>query len=362
MSADLRPPREADSLESADFSLSPEENDKGRQAFRSYLEALKPGEPRRLAAEALDVVAAVISGGMCAADNFPWQQVRGYHTALSLSIIRKPGTPSRVEALLCRNDDTRKFQQVADRYTSKQTQRMSAALARVVVECRNLGFLDDEEFELARHRGKGKTDAKAIQERAISEGEVRALIAACVMDTTAPGPRDALMIGLGFSGGLRTVDLVNLNLDDMHFESKTGRVTVRFRAPGAKRARRIPLRNDQLIALEDWLATRGRETGPLFCPLTRSGKIILKRISAAEMRDLCAKRAQQAGVLPFVPNDLARSGALIGDASRKRSRSQSQTNRMAKVSPLYGDDSEPAEQEKAQGARIHFPYRARPGL
>lgn len=362
MSADLRPPREADSPESADFSLSPEENEKGRQAFEAYIESLRPGDPQRLAIEALDIVAAVISGGRCTADNFPWQQVRGYHTALSLSIIREPGTPSRVEALLCRNDDTRKFQQVSDRYAPKQVQRMSAALARVVEECRNLGFLDDEEFELARHRGRAKTDAKAVQGRTISEGEVRALIAASVMDTTAPGPRDALMIGLGFSGGLRTVDLVNLNLDDMHFDNKSGRVTVRFRAPGAKRARRIPLRNDQLISLEDWLATRGREPGPLFCPLTRSGKIVLKRISAAEMRDLCAKRSEQAGVLPFAPNDLARSGTLVGDASRKRSRNRSQTTRMVKVSPLYGDEAEPAEEGKAQPAQIHFPYRARPGL
>jgi len=358
LSADLRPPSRADAAESADFCLTPEEIERGRQAFVSYLETLRPGEPRLLAAEALDVVAAVISGGICSAESFPWQQVRGYHAALTLSIIREPGSPSRVEALLCRHDDTRKFQQVADRYPRKEIQRMSAALARVVEACRNLGFLDDQEFELARRRTRNEPDTKPVQGRTISEGEVRALIAASVMDTTPPGPRDALMIGLGYSGGLRTVDLVNLNLDDMHFDGKTGRVTVKFRASGAKRARRIPMRNDQLIALEDWLATRGREVGPLFCPIIRSGNILLKRMSAAEMRELCDKRAQQAGVVPFAPNDLARSGILTGDAGRRRG----QASPMVKVSPLYGDDPDGVDRGEPQAARIHFPYRARPSL
>jgi len=282
LSADLRPPNRADAAESADFCLTPEEIERGRQAFVSYLETLRPGEPRLLAAEALDVVAAVISGGICSAESFPWQQVRGYHAALTLSIIREPGSPSRVEALLCRHDDTRKFQQVADRYPRKEIQRMSAALARVVEACRNLGFLDDQEFELARRRTRNEPDTKPVQGRTISEGEVRALIAASVMDTTPPGPRDALMIGLGYSGGLRTVDLVNLNLDDMHFDGKTGRVTVKFRASGAKRARRIPMRNDQLIALARLECESAQH------PVKRQG-----HRSQCDREDQCAHKACQ---------------------------------------------------------------------
>ena len=360
MSADLRPPSQTDSPESADFSLTPEEIEKGRAVFDRYLETLKPGDPRRLAAEALDVLAAVMSDGRCTAEAFPWHQVRGYHAALSLSIIKEPGAPSRVEGLLCRRDDTRKFQQVSDRYSTKQIHKMNSGLTQIIEGCRSAGFLDDEEFELARPRNKEKNKRKPGLERRIGEGEVRALIAASAMDTSVRGPRDALMIGLAYSGGLRTVDLVNLNLGDLHFDGKTGNVTVRFKAPGAKRARRVPLRNDQLIALEDWLAARDRESGPLFCPIGRGAVIEQKRMSAAEMRELCEKRAEEAGVLPFAPNDLARCGLLARTPAKRRS-GQSATP-IARVSPLYEDEAQDAGSDEQRAAQIHFPYRARPGL
>ncbi len=362
MSADLRPPSQVDSSESADFCLTPDEIARGRQAFETCLESYKTGDPRRLASEALDILAAVISGGVCTGRDFPWQQVRGYHAALTLSIVKETGSPSRIEALLCRHDDTRKFQQVADRYPSKQIQRMNTGLKRIIETCKNLGFLDDDEFEMTQPGSSAAARGKASQERKIAEGEVRALIAASVMDTSAKGPRDALMIGLAFSGGLRTIDLVNLNLDNMHFDAKHGRVTVKFRAPGAKRARHIALPNDQLIALEDWLAARGRQTGPLFCPITRSTTIEIKRMSAAEMRELCALRAEQAGVLPFAPNDLARSGLLGLDAGKRRARGSRRAAPMARVSPLYGEDPDGENEDEQIAARIHFPYRARPGL
>jgi integrase len=360
LSADLRLPSQPDSHESADFSLTREEIAKGRQAYGACLETFKPGDPRRLATEALDVLAAVISGGVCPGKDFPWQQVRGYHAALTLSTVTEPGAPSRIEALLCRHDDTRKFQQVSDRYSVKQINRMNAGLKRVIEECRNLGFLDDEEFKMAQPRTK--TQSKPASERTIVEGEVLALVAASAKDTSSRGPRDGLMIGLAYSGGLRTIDLVNLNLGDMHFDRKTGHVTVKFRAPGAKRARRIPLRNDQLIALEDWLAARGREPGALFCPITRAAHIEIKRMSAAEMRELCDKRGGQAGVQPFAPNDLARSGLLSSDAARRRERGNARVNPMAKISPLYEDQLEAETEEEQIAARIHFPYRARPSL
>ena len=362
MSAHIRPPTQADSAESADFCLTPEEIGRGRLAYEACLDSVKAGDPRRFTSEAFDVLAAVISGGVCEGKYFPWQQVRGYHAALTLSIVKEVGAPSQIEALLCRNDDTRKFQQVADRYTVKQINRMTWSLKRVIEECRNLGFLDDDEFELAQPRGKDEGKPKAAPERTIVEGEVRALIAASAMDTSCGGPRDALMLGLAFSGGLRTIDLVNLNLDDLHFDKKTGKVTVKFKAPGTKRARRISLRNDQLIALEDWLAARGRTPGALFCPIARQEVTAVKRMSAAEMRQLCDRRGEEAGVLPFVPNDLARSGLLAGEGSKRRARAGAAGGALVTVSPLYEDRDQGEREDEQIAARIHFPYRARPGL
>jgi integrase len=358
LSADLRPPSQADSSESADFCLTPEEIARGRQAFEGCLETFKAGDPRRLAEEALDILAAVISGGVCAGQDFPWQQVRGYHAALTLSIVREPGSPSRIEALLCRHDDTRKFQQVADRYAPKQIQRMNNCLKKIAEECKRLGFMEESEPETDNPAAR----SKSAQQRQVGEGEVRALIAASLMDSTCQGPRDALMIGLAFAGGLRTVDLVNLNLDNMHFDAKSGRVSVKFKAPGAKRARHIPLPNDQLIALEDWLAARGRDAGPLFCPTARSAEVNVKRMTAAQMREFCELRSEQAGVTPFAPNDLARSGLLGGDTSKRKRRPADRQTAQSSASPLYGSDPDAEQEDEQTAARIHFPYRARPSL
>ena len=104
-----------------------------------------------------------------------------------------------------------------------------------------------------------------------------------------------------------------------------------------------------------WQAARGREEGPLFCPIIRGGNVDIKRLSASEMRELCIKRADQAGVVPFAPNDLSRSGLVAANANKRRGR----TAPMAKVSPLYEPEAEAEEQVTS---RIHFPYRARPSL
>jgi hypothetical protein len=85
-------------------------------------------------------------------------------------------------------------------------------------------------------------------------------------------------------------------------------------------------------------------------------------MSAAEMRELCDKRGGQAGVQPFAPNDLARSGLLSSDAARRRERGNARVNPMAKISPLYEDQREAETEEEQIAARIHFPYRARPSL
>jgi integrase len=352
--------------ESADFSLSPQEVNRGLQVAEAYLNSLRPGEAQREGEVALGTLAAVLSGGICETHAFPWHQIRGYHGALALSIIREPGAPGQLEALLCRRDDTRKYQQVPDNYSRKQIARIRSALQRVVEEAWNLGFMDDEAYELAQLRGEKKNGSRGNRQRLVSAGEVRALLAVCRMSDGAGDARDSLMIGLAYAEGLRTVDLVHLNLEDLRFNGKNGQVTIGVKAPGAKRARRIPLENDQLISLEDWLMFRGREAGALFCPVGRANAVEVKRMNAASVAELCEKRAEAAGVRPFAPNDLAKSSARNSQNSGRRSSAHKKNGRMAKVSPLYesSESSESGEsgasgenEENDPGEQIRFPYR-----
>ncbi len=342
--------------ETADFCLSPEEVSKGEKAVLAYLDSLKAAEGRKNAEEALDILAAVISGGVCGVRSFPWQQVRAYHGALALSIVKQDGAPTHVETLRCRSDETRRFREVPSSFAAKQVQRMASALNRVIAECTTLGFISEEEALKALPPAKSSSKRPA-RGRTLSDGEVRALLAACGMDSSIAGARDSLMICLAYQGGLKTVDLVNLSLKDLHFEHRTGKVTLKVRQPQGKRAKRIPLENEELIALEDWLEARGRADGPLFCPILRGGKTDTRRTTAAEVRELCERRAAEAGLDLFAPNDLARSSALQREATRRQrgrgSRQSAGGTVLTSVSPLFDDEAEQTNES------INFPYRGR---
>ncbi|MAJ59251.1 MAG: hypothetical protein CBC48_04010 [bacterium TMED88] len=357
MSAQLHGPQsEPSDSETADFSLSAEEIAKGERAALSYLETVKAGDTRRGAEEALDILAAVISGGVCGGIQFPWHQVRAYHGALAISIVKEKGAPGQIEALRCRHDHTRRYQQMAENFKPREIQRMQNTLHAILSECGKLGFISEDDMELALHSPTEKKKASngTPREREVTHGEVRAMVAACAMGGKVTGARDALILSLAWQGCLKTVDLINLTVDNLHFDQKTGQSVIRHKAAGQKRSKRIELQNEDLISLEDWLEARGREPGPLFCPVSKDS-VKIKRISAAEMKELCAQRADEAGVLPFAPNDISRSSPFNTANRKKRKGKTGPEDQQASV--LF--PGEGSGQSEGGAERISFPYRVR---
>lgn len=338
----------------ADFLLSPEEVNKGDQALSACLKNSRGAEALRNTEEALNTLAIVISGGACNERQFPWHQTRPYHAALALAMVRQNDAPSEIEALRCRHDDTHRFRQVPDRYSAKQVQRMKIALRAVTQQCCELGFMDEDEKNQILTFGKAEeTSRKTKGQRILDEAEVRALVTACEIGDTVAGHRDGLMIGIAYAGGLKSKDLISLDLDALMMDKKSGRLVLRFKDRGAKRARKIPLGNYELIVLEDWLEDRGREAGPLLCPIGRNREVQLKRLNATEIRKTMEQRAEQSGVMPFGPSDLARSSPRKADLKRKGNGATG-AQKMAKVSPLYT----PGDKDDETPERIHFPYRS----
>jgi integrase len=357
---------------SGDFSLSPHEVAKGERVAHSYLSSLKPGEPQRVAEEALDTLAAVISGGICDASSFPWHQVQPYHGALAFTILKEKGAPAHIEAMRCRADDTRKYQPVPEAYAPKEVARIKSSFKGIMSECQSLGFISDEERDLAISastsaaptKTNGKSNGsrkKSHTDRELAHTEVLALRAACRLDDSPAGNRDGLMISLAYHGALKTVDLIGLTIDHIQFDNRTQKSGVLFKPAQAKRARRVPFSNEEMIALEDWLTVRGNEPGALFCALGRADKVDIKRMSAAEVREICDRRAAEAGVQPFQPNDLAKSSPLAqgsGKRSRKAAAPADESDEpIESESVLFGD--EPEIDDSAR--RISFPYHVRLG-
>lgn len=367
--------------DSVDFILHPVEVAKGRRAAENYLSSFKSDDSRRMAEEALETLATVISGGKCDSLDFPWQQVRPYHGAAALTILKEKGAPARIEALRCRRDSTRSYRMVPECFPPRQVQKIRSTLSKVIEECCELGFVSDDatapgsaaRSQRARHAtdakrrsraaasrngsGKRSTARSASKARLLGDGELRALVAACAAEETVAGSRDAVLFSLVYRG-LKVSEITALKIESVRFSNKTGRCQIVARpARGGGRGRRVSLTNDELICLEDWLVHRGDGEGPLLCMVGRGGQIEAKRLASGELKQVCERRAEQAEVHPFSPNDLSRSADALTEhrkaVARKRSsrRGQDETDPIEQL--LFEGDT---EESSATGESIRFPF------
>lgn len=270
-----------------------------------YLAALDPGS-RRTMRQALNTMATLLGvapqrAGLGAAvaegaDAGTPQQEMGQDTtylACPWGALRYAHT-SAVRAAL------------AARYAPATANKMLAALRRVLQEAWRLGQLSAEDYARARDLPliSGETLPAG---RALSTGELAALLAICAADRRPAGVRDAAVIATLYSTLVRRSELVAFTLDA--YDPEQGALRVR-RGKGRK-ARLTYLAPGARAALDAWLAVRGTGTGPLFLPLTKSGKVVLRPLRPQAVAELLARRAEQAAVATCSPHDLRRSG--IGD-------------------------------------------------
>jgi integrase len=347
--------------DSVDFLLDPSEVAKGRAAAEKYLGTFRNEDSRRIAEEALETLATVISGGRCDGVDFPWQQVRPYHGAAALTILKERGAPATIEALRCRRDSTRTYRVVPEAYPARQVQKIGSTLNKVIEECCQLGFVSEEDREATAtaNRSTGSKPQKKrspSQGRLLGDGEIRALVAACAAGENAQGSRDAVFFSLVYRG-LRIAEITALTLESVRFSNKTGVCSILARpSRGGGRGRRVELTNDELICLEDWLVHRGDESGPLLCTLGRGGKIEGKRLTTAMLKQICEDRGAKAKVAPFVPNDLSRSAEALTEhrkTARRRAARRAQEIPNAAEQLLF-DNGDSESDELAE--TIRFPF------
>lgn len=301
----------------ADFSLDKDEIQKGQAAASGFLESLKD-EDRKIAQEALETLTLVFSTGACKGIDFPWHQVRAHHGQAAINMLKEDGAPSRLETLRCQLNPHHKFRQDSEKFSTKRIHRFRNTLKRVLRESRDLGYMSDDDWTRVMSPHK---DIPRTGERIVSHGEFRALLAACQIDGTTEGRRDRLVFYLLYHLGLMMAEVLAVNIDDLHFDKKTQRVTLRTGKAKNQKSRRSSLPNETLISLEDWLELRGNEPGALLCPVKNGRKVEVKRMSGDEVRAVCENRAREAGVLLFTPDELRKSTAtqigLAKAASKK---------------------------------------------
>lgn len=241
-----------------------------------YLARLAPGS-RRTMRQALDVVARLLTNGQADAVTLPWALLRYQHTQAVRS-------------------------RLAERYQPASVNKGLAAVRGVLKEAWRLGLIPAEDYHRAVDL-RGISAHTLPRGRALSAGEIRALFTACAADQSPAGARDAAVFALLYGAGMRRQEVVRLDVAD--FDAETGAVTIR--AGKGRKDRIAYTSNGSLAALQAWVRVRGEEPGPLFIPVMRGGRQVLRRLVAHAIYRMVVKRAAQASVKAFSPHDLRRS-------------------------------------------------------
>lgn len=242
-----------------------------------YLGRLAAGS-QRAQRGALETIARLVSNGQTGHLEFPWHQMAYQHT-------------QAVRA------------QLDCKYAPATTNRMLAALKGCLQEAWRLELMPAEQYRKAvdLRPVRGSTEPKG---RALAVSELRRLLEACVLDPRPAGRRDAAMLAVLCSTGLRRSEVVALEIGD--FDTDLGELKVK-RGKGRK-ARTGYITGEWAELLGAWLQVRGELPGPLFLPINRGGGMTMRALSSQSVLDILARRAEAAGIIRrFAPHDMRRT-------------------------------------------------------
>jgi len=143
--------------------------------------------------------------------------------------------------------------------------------------------------------------------RELSTEEITKLIKTCLKDPSPVGTRDAAIIALTKTCGLRRAEVINLDLSDYNTSTNELKVT------GKRNKERMAYIVNETASLIDWwLRLRGNKPGPLFLPYQGyfgliDCELLHKRMTTQTIYDLLVRRGEQANIEKFSPHDLRRT-------------------------------------------------------
>ncbi len=241
-----------------------------------YLRSLSPGS-RSTMQQSLKAIASLLTSGTGDEYTLNWASLQYQHTAAVQAVLCEQHSPATVKKMMC-------------------------ALRRVLKEARKLGLMDAESYAQAVDLPSIKT-SKKLKGRALSIGEITALMQVCALDPTPQGTRDGALIAILRGAGLRRAEVTQLEYRD--FNGSTGALDIRDGKGGKDRT--VYLNETALSVVESWIAIRGRKPGALLCPIRKGGEIELRHMTPQAVLLIVQKRAKEAGVDSFSPHDFRRT-------------------------------------------------------
>ena len=173
-------------------------------------------------------------------------------------------------------------------------------------------------------RAKGTAQ---VGKAAVLTADLRAMLA--TLPDTLAGRRDRALLLVGFAGAFRRSELVALDVQDLQSTAE-GLIVAICRSKtdqegegqtvGIPRGRRIE--TCPVEAFTTWLVAAGIETGPIFRPIDRHGRILARRLSDRGVARIVQRGALAAGLDPTryaghsLRAGLATSAAMAGAEER----------------------------------------------
>lgn len=291
-----------------------------------YLAGLGSDESRRTVAHALNTIANLVSEG-ATLDVLPWDALRYQHTQAIRARLSEQHEYGFVNSCL-------------------------SALRQTLKRAWRLGQMTADEYMAAADipNVKGEKPDQAAG-HALTLGELMALVSTC-QDGTQAGARDAAMLAVAYSCGLRRAEIVGLDLSD--YDGAQGVITAKGKR---NKTRTVPIQNGARAALEDWLTVRGAWAGALFVSIRKGDHMTHDRMTTQGVYTTFAARAKGAGVANFSPHDMRRTfagdmldaGVDISTVQRLMGHSSVATT------AGYDRRGERAKQDAAK--KLHFPYK-----
>lgn len=149
--------------------------------------------------------------------------------------------------------------------------------------------------------------------RALTPGEILALLSTCAVDTRPIGRRDQAIIAVLYGGGLRRSEVSGLMLSD--YDPQSGALTIRAGKGNKDRTTYLP--SGARATLAAWLAVRQPmagevkpSTSPIFTAF-RKQVMTNRALHEENLYEMLEQRCVQAHIAPCRPHDFRRT--FIGD-------------------------------------------------
>lgn len=250
-----------------------------------YLARFDGKESRRTMGRSLDRLAAMmapeLAGAPDAGERIPWHQMRYPHVVLLRSAL------------------------TAGSWSPSHVNKHLSALRGVMREAWRLGLMGAEDLARAIdvQSVSGKREPAG---RSIHGDEQRALLAACLAEPGPLGIRDAAMMALLQSTGMRRDEVAAALIE----RYDPGERALRVIGKGNKE-RTVYVHPAAVPYLDRWLVMVGARRGPVFRAVDRWGNVSARPLSARSVGHVVDRRRREAKLPPTSTHDFRRT--FIGD-------------------------------------------------